>query len=100
MTLESAQRQLLSLIEDRKSFNDDDFGVFADDIAALETACEIIDAAIKNQNAGRMYTAFDVIRLVQREVSEAACGMCDTELCVAYEVERGIVAELVREETE
>lgn len=98
MTLKDTKRQLMSLIDDRKSFNDD-CGIFAKDIAALETACEIVDAAIKNQDAGRTYTAFDVIRLVQHVVSDETCGMCadDSELCTAYEIERGIVAELVKE---
>lgn len=44
--------------------------------------------------------AFDVIKLVQAAVSDAVCGMGadDTELCIAHEVERGIVAELVKGE--
>lgn len=98
MTLEDARRQLLSLIEDRKSFKDDDFGIFADDIAALETACELISTAIKNQNAGRMYTAFDVIRLVQRVVSNESCDLDVENCCTALEIERGIIAKLVSEE--
>ncbi|WP_432616868.1 hypothetical protein [Butyricicoccus sp.] len=98
MTLEDTRRQLLSLIEDRRSFKDDDFGIFADDIAALETACELIGTAIKNQNAGRVYTAFDVIRLVQRVVSNESCGLDVENCCAAFEIERGIIAELASEE--
>lgn len=97
MTLEDTKRQLLSLVEDRKSFKDDDFGIFADDIAALETACELIGTAIKNQNAGRMYTAFDVIRLVQKVVSDEICMLdSDSEVRAALEAERSIIAEVVK----
>lgn len=89
MTLEETKRRLLSLIDYRRAINDD-CGILADDIAALETACEIIDAAIKNQNTGRVYTTFDVIQLVQRVVSNETCRTSadDTELCIAYEIER------------
>lgn len=64
---------------------------------------EVMTAAIEAINApdtGKLYTAFDVIKLVQAAVSDAVCGMGadDTELCIAYEVERGIVAELVKGE--
>lgn len=47
----------------------------------------------------KTYTAYDVIRLVQRVVSDETCGMCadGSEVCTAYEIERGIVAELVKE---
>lgn len=97
MALEDTRRRLRSMIDYRRTINDD-CGIFADDIAALETACELIGAAIKNQNAGRMYTAFDVIRLVQRVVSNESCGLDTEGCCTAYEVERSIVAELVSEE--
>lgn len=46
----------------------------------------------------KTYTAFDVIRLVQRVVNEEICGLEEEDCCTAFEIERGIVAELVKEE--
>lgn len=47
----------------------------------------------------KLYTAHEIIRLVQAAVSDAVCGMSREESTVtAYEIERGIVAELVKEE--
>lgn len=54
-----------------------------------------IDAA----HGGKLYTAFEVIRLVQAAVSDAVCGMGVEESTVtAYEIEREIVAKLVEED--
>lgn len=61
----------------------------ANDIAALD---KVINAA----HGGKLYTAFDVIRLVQAAVSDAVCGMSREESTVtAYEIERDIVSRLV-----
>lgn len=46
----------------------------------------------------KLYTAFDVIRLVQEAVSEEICGLGDEGIVVAYEVERGIIGKLVKED--
>ena len=55
--------------------------------------------AINTSSEGKLYTALDVIRLVQAAVSDAVCGMSREDSTVtAYEIERGIVAELVKEE--
>lgn len=50
------------------------------------------------QHTGKLYTAFDVIRLVQEAVSEEICGLGDEGIVVAYEVERGIIGKLVKED--
>ena len=68
------------------------------------TDAEVMSAtieAINTPDSGKLYTAFDVIRIVQAAVSDAVCGMSREESTVtAYEIERGIVAELVKEEAE
>lgn len=52
--------------------------------------------AISTSNSGKLYTAFEVIRIVQAAVSDAACGMDAEESTVtAYEIEREIVSRLV-----
>ncbi len=60
---------------------------------------EVMTAAIEAINApdtGKLYTAFDVIKLVQAAVSDAVCGMGAEESAVtAYEIERDIVSRLV-----
>lgn len=60
---------------------------------------EVMTAAIEAINApdsGKLYTAFDVIRMVQAAVSDAVCGMSREESTVtAYEIERDIVSRLV-----
>ena len=64
----------------------------------MSTTREVFPAlSVKKQETEKLYTAFDVIRLVQKVVSDETCGMSadDTELCIAYEIERGIIAELV-----
>lgn len=72
--------------------SEEPYGAQDNDIAALNT---VIEAA----RSGKVYTAFDVIRLVQAAVSDAVCGMGVEESTVtAYEIERDIVAKLVGEE--
>lgn len=54
--------------------------------------------AISTSSEGKLYTALDVIRLVQAAVSDAVCGLDDGETLVAYEIERGIIGKLVKED--
>lgn len=48
--------------------------------------------------SGKLYTVFEIIRLVQEAVSEEICGLGDETMVVAYEVERGIIGKLVKED--
>ena len=62
---------------------------------------EVMTAAIEAINTPgdeKLYTAFDVIRMVQEAVSEEICGLGDEGMVVAYEVERGIIEKLVKED--
>ena len=68
----------------------------ADALEVLGKELEQAEPDRTGQN--RTYTTPEIIRLVQRVVSDATCGMDSTELCIAYEVERGIVAELMEGE--
>ena len=61
------------------------------EVQALEAAIEII-------SSGKTYTAFDVIRLVQRAVSDEVCAMDANEAAIGYEIERSIIGELVKED--
>lgn len=64
----------------------------ANDIAALTA---VIDTA----HRGKLYTVFDVIRIVQAAVSDAACGMdAEESTMTAYEIEHDIVSKLVGKE--
>ena len=95
MTTTEIISQLGSLISERKIFLDGtDDETYIDDITALTAAIEAISTA----NSGKLYTAFDVIRLVQEAVSEEICGLGDEGIVVAYEVERGIIGKLVKED--
>lgn len=97
MTTMEVISQLNSLVDDRKSFIDDNGqgdDIYLNDIAALTAAIE----AISTSNGDKLYTAFDVIRLVQEAVSEEICGLGDEGIVVAYEVERGIIGKLVKED--
>lgn len=98
MTTTEVISQLNSLIDDRKSFIDDNGqgdDIYLNDIAALTAAIE----AISPSSEGKLYTALDVIRMVQAAVSDTVCTMDAEESTVtAYEIEHGIVAELVKEE--
>lgn len=98
MTTTEIISQLNSLIDDRKSFIDDNGqgdDIYLNDIAALTAAIE----AISTSNGDKLYTAFDVIKLVQETVSEEICSCLDDgETLVAYEIERGIIGKLVKED--
>lgn len=97
MTTMEVISQLNSLIDDRKLFIDDNGqgdDIYLNDISALTAAIE----AISTSSGDKLYTAFDVIRLVQEAVSEEICGLGDETMLVAYEVERGIIRKLVKEE--
>lgn len=97
MTTMEVISQLNSLIDDRKSFIDDNGqgdDIYLNDISALTAAIE----AISTSSGDKLYTAFDVIRLVQEAVSEEICGLGDETMVVAYEVERGIIRKLVKED--
>lgn len=69
--------------------------IYLDDSAALTAAIEAISTA----NSGKLYTAFNVIQIVQAAVSDAVCGMgVEESTVVAYEIEREIVSKLVEED--
>jgi hypothetical protein len=97
MTTMEIINQLNSLIDDRMSFlnTEEDAGndVYRNDITALSAAIEAIGTA----NSGKLYTAFEIIRLVQDVVSDEICGLSEEEVATAYEIERSIIAELVKE---
>ena len=63
---------------------------------------EVMTAAIEAINTPgdeKLYTAFEIIRIVQAAVSDAVCGMGAEESTVtAYEIEREIIAKLVQED--
>lgn len=95
MTTMEIISQLGSLISERKNFLDGtDDETYIDDIAALTAAIE----AISTSSGDKLYTAFDVIRLVQEAVSEEICGLDDGGMLVAYEVERGIIGKFAKED--
>ena len=97
MTTMEVISQLNSLIDDRKSFIDDNGqgdDIYLNDIAALTAAIE----AINTSSEGKLYTVFEIIRLVQEAVSEEILGLEDETMVVAYEVERGIIRKLVKED--
>lgn len=97
MTTTEIISQLNSLIDDRKSFIDDNGqgdDIYLNDIAALTAAIE----AISTSSEGKLYTVFEIIRLVQEAVSEEILGLEDETMVVAYEVERRIIRKLVKED--
>lgn len=88
MTKLETVKQLESL---REYLRTEDYAAQENDITALTA---VIDAA----HGGKLYTAFEVIRIVQAAVSDAVCGMGAEESTVtAYEVEREIISKLVQE---
>lgn len=95
MTTMKTIEQLKSLLDDRMSFLGEQGNDYCRDIAALTAA---IKAVNKPASGDKLYTAFDVIRLVQAAVSDAVCGLDDGETLVAYEIERGIIGKLVKED--
>lgn len=95
MTTMKTIEQLKSLLDDRMSFLGEQGNDYCRDIAALTAA---IKAVNKPASGDKLYTALDVIRLVQAAVSDAVCGMSREESTVtAYEIEREIIAKLVGE---
>ncbi len=98
MTTMEIISQLNSLIDDRMSFlnTEEDAGndVYRNDITALSAAIEAIGTA----NSGKLYTAFEIIRLVQDTVSEAICRLDTESAQMVYDIERSIIAELVKED--
>ena len=97
MTTMEIISQLNSLVDDRKSFIDDNGqgdDIYLNDIAALTAAIE----AISTSSGNKLYTAFDVIRLVQRAVSDEVCAMDVSDAAIGYEIERSIIGKLVKED--
>lgn len=97
MTTTEIIGQLGSLIRERKIFLDGtDDETYIDDITALTAA---IKAVNKPASGDKLYTAFDVIRIVQRVVSDELCELDEFDAPEAYyKIERGIIAELVKED--
>lgn len=65
------------------------------------TLCKEVERMTKPAPAGgeKLYTAFDVIRIVQRVVSDELCELDEFDAPEAYyKIERGIIAELVKED--
>lgn len=94
MTTMRTIEQLKSLLDDRMSFLGEQGNDYCRDITALSAAIEAIGTA----NSGKLYTAFDVIRLVQRAVSDEVCAMDVSDAAIGYEIERSIIGELVKED--
>ena len=96
MTTMETIEQLKSLLDDRMSFLGEQGNDYCRDIAALTAA---IKAVNKTANDSKTYTAFDVIRIVQRVVSDELCELDEFDAPEAYyKIERGIMAELVKED--
>lgn len=68
---------------------------YHNDVKALTAAIETISRTASSE---KLYTAFDVIRIVQAAVSDAVCGLSEGEVAIAYEIERGIIRKLVQED--
>lgn len=68
---------------------------YHNDVKALTAAIEAISRTASGE---KLYTAFDVIRLVQNVVSDEICGLSEGEVAIAYEIERGIIGKLVKED--
>lgn len=66
----------------------------------VHTFHEEIERMTKPAPAGgeKLYTTLEIIQLVQEAVSEEICGLGDDGMLIAYEVERGIIRKLVKEE--
>lgn len=54
--------------------------------------------AINTSNGEKLYTVFEIIRLVQRAVSDEVCAMDANEAAIGYEIERSIIGKLVKED--
>ncbi len=97
MTTMEIISQLNSLIDDRNSFIDDNGqgdNTYLNDIAALTAAIE----AISTSNGEKLYTAFEIIRLVQAAVSDEVCAMDVGDAAIGYEIERSIIGRLAKED--
>lgn len=96
MTTVKTIEQLKSLLDDRMSFLGEQGNDYCRDIAALTAA---IKAVNKPASGDKLYTAFDIIRIVQRVVSDELCELDEFDAPEAYyKIERGIIAELVKED--
>ncbi len=96
MTTMETIEQLKSLLDDRMSFLGEQGNDYCRDIAALTAA---IKAVNKPASDDKLYTAFDVIRVVQRVVSDELCELDEFDAPGAYyKIERGIIAELVKDD--
>ncbi len=95
MTTMRTIEQLKSLLDDRMSFLGEQGNDYCRDIAALTAA---IKAVNETANDSKTYTAFDVIRLVQRAVSDEVCAMDVSDAAIGYEIERSIIGKLVQED--
>lgn len=96
MTTMETIEQLKSLLDDRMSFLGEQGNDYCRDIAALTAA---IKAVNKPASGDKLYTAFDVIRVVQRVVSDELCELDEFDAPGAYyKIERGIIAELVKDD--
>ena len=96
MTTMKTIEQLKSLLDDRMSFLGEQGNDYCRDIAALTAA---IKAVNKTASGDKLYTAFDVIRIVQRVVSDELCELDEFDAPEAYyKIERSIIAELVKED--
>lgn len=67
---------------------------------AAHTLHEEIEKMTELAPAGgeKLHTTLEIIQLVQEAVSEEICGLDDGGMLVAYEVERGIIRKLAKEE--
>lgn len=68
---------------------------YHNDVKALTAA---IEAVSKTASSGKTYTAFEIIRLVQRAVSDEVCAMDASDAAIGYEIERSIIGKLVKED--
>ncbi len=90
MTTAEITSQLNSLIDD----NGQGDNTYLNDIAALTAAIE----AISTSNGEKLYTAFEIIRLVQAAVSDEVCAMDVSDAAIGYEIERSIIGKLAKED--
>lgn len=67
---------------------------------AAHTLHEEVDRMTKPawEDGAKLYTTLEIIQLVQEVVSEEICGLDDGGALAAYEVERGIIRKLAKEE--
>lgn len=68
-----------------------------DNIKEVRAKIDAINA-ICAASGDRLYTAFEIIRLVQRAVSDEVCAMDVSDAAIGYEIERSIIGKLVKED--